>query len=280
MGQTAGHAERGGVLNRNNVTVAGASEGMPVLLAHGFGTSQEMWHRFAPGLAEHHPLVSFDHVGSGASDIEAYQSRRYSSLRGYAADVPDVITAAGLGPVHYVGHSAGGMIGALAAIARPELFLSLTLIGASPCYLDSPGYVGGLTREGVDELLAAMEANYLGWSRSLAPAVMGNPDRPELSEELAQSFARTRDRIAVDFARAIFLSDYRAEVGEVVVPTLILQASSDPMVPAEVGDYLHDHISGSRLVRLSATGHFPHISGPDETSEVVRQFLSEVEAGT
>lgn len=247
---------------------------MPVLLAHGFGTDQEMWARVVPLLAEDRPVLLMDHVGAGRSDLAAYDPAGHRSLRGYARDLVDLLDELGAGPLHYVGHSAGGMIGLLASVERPDLFASLTLIGASPRYLDDEGYIGGFTRETVDELLEAMEANYLGWSSALAPVVMANPDRPELADELAATFARARAGVALDFARAIFLSDFRAALPGVVVPTLVVQTAADPMVPTVVGSYLQQHIPAAQLVDLHATGHFPHVSGPEETAGVVRAFLA------
>lgn len=260
-------------VRRHAVTRSEVPGTVPAFLAHGFGTSQLMWDRMLPLVQAERSTILMDHVGAGASDLAAYDARRYQSLRGYARDVVELLDELAVGPVHYVGHSAGGMIGALAAVERPDLFASLSLLGASPRYLDADGYAGGFTRAGVDELLEAMEANYLGWSRSLAPMVMANPERPELAEELADSFARTQSGIAVDFARAVFLSDFRDELARLSVPTLVVQAAEDPMVPAAVGAFLHAAIQDSRLVQLRATGHFPHISGPDETASVLTDFL-------
>jgi sigma-B regulation protein RsbQ len=275
MTSYAADASPGAIARRHAVRVVGADTGgVPVLLAHGFGTDQQMWGRMVPLLAPERPVVLMDHVGAGASDLAAYDAASHRSLRGYAGDLVALLDELGLGPLHYAGHSAGGMIGVLAAVDRPDLFASLTLIGASPRYLDDGDYVGGFTRAAVDELLEAMEANYLGWAGSLAPYAMGNPDRPELAEELAAAFARTRAAVAVDFARAIFLSDFRDVLPLVRTPTLVVQAGADPMVPAEVGRYLAQQIPGARLTALEATGHFPHVSGPEETAGVLRAFLA------
>lgn len=262
-------------LSRNNVHAVERPGSPTVMLSHGFGASQLMWDKVVGGFEHDHGLVLFDHVGAGDSDLGAYDARRYASLTGYAADVIEILDDLGVAPVHYVGHSAGGMIGVLAAVRRPELFRTLTLIGASPRYLDDTGYVGGFARSDIDDLLTAMEENYVGWSRATAPVVMANPDRPELAEELAASFVRTRRDTALGFARAIFESDHRGALAGVSTPTLVVQSSEDPMVPAQVGAYLHEHIAGSEYVLLDATGHFPHVSGPDETVRVVRRFLEE-----
>lgn len=262
----------GPLAHRHAVTVAGTAGARPVVFAHGFGTDQTMWRFVADDLAADCLVVLLDHVGAGRSDLSAYDSRRHASLRGYALDVVALLEELALGPVAYVGHSASAIIGVLASIERPDLFSALLLVGGSPRYLDDEGYTGGFTREDVDALLHAMDSNYLAWSRALAPAVMGT-GHPDLTQELADSFARTEARIATEFARAIFLSDHRGDLARVSVPTLVVQASQDPMVPEQVGRHLAAAIPGSTLEVLTATGHFPHLSGADETTSVLRRFL-------
>lgn len=264
-----------GLIRRHALARTDVPGTVPVLFLHGFGTSQEMWARLLPELPQDRSMVLMDHVGSGRSDLSSYEPRRYQSLTGYADDVVTLLDELGAGPVDVVGHSAGGMIGALVAVERPDLVASLSMIGASPRYLDDDGYVGGFIPESVEELLAAMQANFLGWSRSLAPVVMANADRPELAEELAEAFAHTTASVAVDFARAIFLCDFRGVLPRLAVPTLVIQAADDPMVPEAVGRYLHDSIAGSRLSLVRATGHFPHVSGPEETATILAEFLAQ-----
>ena len=82
------------------------------------------------------------------------------------------------------------MMGVLAVAKDPSRFAKLVLLTPSPCYLDHDGYTGGFSRADIDELLESMESNYLGWSRTMAPTVMGTPDRPELEDELTESFCR------------------------------------------------------------------------------------------
>jgi sigma-B regulation protein RsbQ len=168
------------------------------------------------------------------------------------------------------------MIGVLAATQQPERFGGLVLVGPSPRYLNDDGYVGGFSQQDVAELLDALDSNYLGWSSAMAPAIMGNPDRPELATELTNSFCRTDPTIASQFARVTFLSDNRDDLAAVRVPTLVLQCSDDIIAPTAVGDYIHARILGSELVRLKATGHCPNLSAPDETTAAVLDFLRRV----
>ena len=188
-------------LARNNVRVSGRPDGRPMLFAHGFGCDQNMWRFVAPEFEDDFRVVLFDHVGAGASDLAAYDPERYSTLEGYADDVLEICEALDLRDVVFVGHSVSAMIGVLAAIEEPDRFAQLVMVGPSPRYIDDESYVGGFAEDDIRELLDSLDSNYLGWSTAMAPVIMGNPDRPELGEELTESFCRTDPAIARRFAR-------------------------------------------------------------------------------
>jgi sigma-B regulation protein RsbQ len=263
-----------GVGRRNNVVVSGPADRPVLMLAHGFGCDQNMWRLVAPKLAENFRVVLFDHVGAGRSDPSAWQPERYATLDGYADDVLRICRELELRQVVFVGHSVSAMIGVLAAVREPDRFSKLILVGPSPRYVDDGGYRGGFSRADIDELLESLDSNYLGWSAAMAPVIMGNPERPELAEELAGSFCRTDPAIARAFARTTFLSDNRADLAKVSVPTLILQCSRDAIAPPEVGAYVHAEIAGSALVTLPATGHCPQLSAPEATFAAITSFAS------
>ena len=262
-------------LERNNVTLHGAPDGPPMMFAHGFGCDQTMWRFVWPAFGDDHRILLFDHVGYGGSDAAAFSESRYSSLEGYASDVLAICDELDLHDVVFVGHSVSAMIGVLAANARPERFARLVLVGPSPRYLDDEGYVGGFSEEDITGLLESLESNYLGWSSAMAPVIVGNPDRPELGEELTNSFCRADPAIAAVFARATFLADNRGDLAQVPVPSLVLQSSEDVIAPRPVGEYVHDRLPDSRLVVLSATGHCPNLSAPAETVAAIKEFLAE-----
>ena len=261
------------VLTRNNITVLGRGT-QPMLFAHGYGCDQTMWRYITPAFLDEYRIVLFDHVGSGGSDLSAYSRAKYSSLEGYTDDVLEICTELDLEQVIFVGHSVSAMIGVLAAIRQPDRFDRLILIGPSPRYINDDDYVGGFTRKDIDELLEFQDSNFLGWSSQLAPVIMGNPDRPELSEQLFNSFCRTDPEIAKQFAAVTFLSDNRADLPKLRTPTLILQCQEDAIAPLPVGRYVHDQTQHGQLVILRATGHCPHLSAPEETIRAMREFLS------
>jgi sigma-B regulation protein RsbQ len=244
-----------------------------MMFAPGFGCDQNMWRHVAPEFADEYRIVLFDHVGAGKSDLAAYDPRKYSSLEGYADDILEICHDLELREVIFVGHSVSAMMGVLAAAREPERFAKLILVGPSPRYIDDGDYTGGFTREDIDGLLEQLDSNYLGWAHALAPAIMGRPDRPELGEELTESFCRTDPEIAKQFARVTFLSDNRADLERVTTPALVLQCSDDVIAPTAVGEYVHERLPNSELVLLSATGHCPNLSAPDETIAAIRGFL-------
>jgi sigma-B regulation protein RsbQ len=262
------------VARRNNVQVSGLPDGPPIVFSHGFGCDQQMWRFVAPAFESTHRVVLFDHVGAGGSDLGAYRAERYDDLMAYAEDLLQIIDALELPPIVFVGHSVSSMIGVLAAVARPSAFAALVLVGPSPRYIDDEGYVGGFSTEDIEELLQSLDSNYLGWSSAMAPVIMGNEQRPELGQELTESFCRTSPEVQRNFARATFLSDNRSDLANVSAPTLVLQCTDDVIAPDAVGEFVHRAISGSSFVKLRATGHCPNLSAPEETTEAIRAFLA------
>ncbi|MFJ4682980.1 alpha/beta fold hydrolase [Streptomyces sp. NPDC088789] len=262
------------IIRRNNVTVTGDPHGRTVVLAHGFGCDQNMWRLMVDALAPDHRIVLFDYVGAGGSDPSAFSEDRYASLDGYARDAVEVCEALDLRDAVFVGHSVSAMIGVLAAAAAPERIGALVMVAPSPRYMDDDGYRGGFSREDIEELLMSLESNYLGWSAQMAPLIMGNGDRPELGDELRNSFCATDPDMARVFARTTFLSDSRDDLKGVQVPTLVLDCTQDAIAPPEVGRYVHRAIPGSTLVTLDATGHCPHLSAPEATHEAIQDFLA------
>ena len=258
---------------RHNVRVTGTGPATMVF-AHGFGCDQTMWRFLAPAYEGRFGTITYDLAGSGSSAQAAYDGERHASLQGHADDLLEILDECADGPVVFVGHSVSTMIGLLATIKAPARFAAQIMVGPSPCYINDGDYVGGFTREDIDELLETMDANYLGWSSSLAPVIMGAPNQPFLRAELKDSFCRNDPDIAKHFARVTFLSDHRADVPHSTVPALILQCSDDLIAPRAVGDYLHRHLPVSTLAVIENVGHCPHMSAPTESSRAIDAFLA------
>jgi sigma-B regulation protein RsbQ len=245
-----------------------------IVFAHGFGCDQNMWRLFAPSFADRYQTLLFDLVGGGESDLSAYNRMKYGTLHGYASDVLEIVEEFAAGPVIYVGHSVSAIIGMLAAIKAPEKFAANVMIGPSPSFINDATYAGGFSRNDIDELLRTLESNYLGWSSTMAPAIMGAANGPDMGEELTNSFCRTNPEIAKHFARVTFLADHRAELAEVTTPTLIVQSDDDFLAPISVGQYMHERIAGSSLSVVKNVGHCPHLSAPGPSKAATEAFLA------
>ena len=262
---------RADIMRRNNVHLSGRGD-TAMVFAHGFGCDQQMWRFVAPEFENEYKVVLFDHVGSGRSDLTAYSSEKYASLAGYAADLREIADVLGLTDAVLVAHSVSSMIAVLASIAAPTMFSRLVLIGPSARYIDDLGYVGGFSQNNIDELLLFLENNYVDWSAAMAPAIMGNPHRPDLARELNESFCRMDPDIAQEFARATFTSDNRDSLKLVSKPSLILQCSEDAIAPLDAGLFVHKTIPDSILSILNASGHCPHVSAPREVINAIKAF--------
>ncbi len=264
------------VLARNNVQVSGRADGRALVFVHGFACDQRMWRHIAPSFEAEHRVVLLDQVGGGRSDLGAYDIERHSRLEGYADDLVEVAEALDLQDAVLVGHSVGAAAGLVAHLRAPERFSALALINPSARYVDEPetGYVGGLTSQDVEELLATIEVNFLGWSSQMAPVIMNVPERPELGRELDEIFCGTDPDIASRWARVSFLTDIRHLLPSVGAPTLVLQCADDPIVPEEVGAWMAGRLPAGTFVQMDATGHCPHLSAPDETRDALTTFLA------
>jgi sigma-B regulation protein RsbQ len=259
-------------VRRNNVKVIG-SGARTIMFAHGYGCDQNMWRHVTPAFTDRFRVVLFDYVGSGLSDVSCFDRTRYSTLRGYALDVLEILAELKLTRVNFVGHSVSSMIGTLAFLEEPQRFESLVMIGPSPCYINSPGYQGGFERGDIEGLLETLESNQVAWSATMAPLIMGNLETPELARELEASFCRMDPFLASHFARVTFLSDNRADLAGITARTLVLQCQKDVIAGLRVGEYVHQCLPNSQLVVMNATGHCPHMSAPREVIREIQSFL-------
>lgn len=262
------------IIARNNVKVFGEGE-KTIVFGHGLGCDQTTWKHITPFFEKKYRIILFDYVGSGQSDLTAYYSERYENLEGYAQDLLEIFDVLEIKQVIFVGHSVSSMIGALASIQRPDYFERLIMIAPSPRYInEEPDYVGGFAEQDVNELLMMMEMNFIGWASATASIAMNNPDNPALSYDLQSSFCSGDASVIREFAQATFLSDHREDLVKITIPTLIIQCSEDSMVPLEVGEYLHKNIKNSLLKFTEAKGHYPHLSQPNETEAIIKEYLA------
>lgn len=271
MPTTQGSAAQ--LIRRNNVRIEG--QGQKVLVfAHGFGCDQYVWDQIAPAFESKYRVVLFDYVGSGDSDKAAYNKERYRTLHGYKQDLIELCDALSLENIVFIGHSVSSMIGALAAVERPELMKNLVMIGPSPHFLNEDGYKGGFEKEQIEGMLQMIKGDYSEFAKFLSPVVMQNAERPHLAEDFERLLCQNDPEVISDFAEATFLSDLREDLAKVTVPTLILQTRNDAVAPEAVGEYVHSQIENSEYKLIDAEGHSPHVSDAEETIRLISEYLS------
>jgi sigma-B regulation protein RsbQ len=260
--------------NRHHVQTVGSGS-KTVVFGHGLGTDQSIWRLLTPSLSDHR-VALLDWAGCGGADPRAFESARHGSLRGHSADLCELLNEQRWGRVTYVGHSAGGMIGVLAAIAQPQLFQEVVLLAASPRYVDDPpDYIGGSRPEDVAALLELMDHNFSGWSSTFAAIAAKDAEVQRALEEL---FSKNHRGHLREFAQSVLSSDFRAELPKLRVPSLVLGTAQDDMVPSSVGEYLHAHLPGSEYVCFDLAGHCPQMTHPRQIEAALRAFMARRQA--
>ena len=244
-----------------------------LVFAHGFGCDQSMWFDVAAGLPQSRRVL-FDWPGAGRSDPNAYDSIRHRTLDGYAQDLLQLLEELALPSPVVIAHSVGASIAMLAGRERPSAFGALALLCPSPCFLnDPPHYEGGFERAQLDGLIESLAQSQQAWARAVAPMAMGNPEHPQFAQRLEDSFCAMDPDVALRWARATFLSDIRATVPQLRVPTWVWQSERDDLAPLAVGEWLAATLPLAALQVLPTHGHCPHVSAPDTVIDAIRRLL-------
>lgn len=267
------------IQKRNNVRLMkahGEWHGKTIMFAHGFGCDQNMWARLIPFFNEHFNIVLFDYVGSGQSELSAFDVKKYSAIEGYAQDIIDVCQALALDNVVFVGHSVSCSAGIVASNKHPGLFSHLILVGPSPCFLNlPPDYFGGFEQQDLEDLLELMDQNYVGWANYLAPVVAGGSGEGQIAGELSASFCSTDPLVSKTFARTTFFADNRADFQKNTKPCLLLQHEKDTLAPLNVGEYLSSVTANNAYRVIAVDGHCAHMSHPALVSQEILSFLAD-----
>ncbi|KAF5739473.1 putative sigma factor sigb regulation protein rsbq [Tripterygium wilfordii] len=261
------------IIDALNVRVIGSGNEI-LVLAHGFGTDQSAWQRILPYFTQYFRVVLYDLVCAGSVNPQYFDSNKYTTLDAYVDDLMAILDALRIDRCYYVGHSVSAMIGILASIRRPELFAKLILIGASPRFLNDGDYHGGFEQEEIDQVFAAMKANYNAWVMGYAPLAVG-ADVPAAVREFSRTLFNMRPDITLFVSQTVFNSDLRGILGHVKVPCCIIQSAKDVSVPRSVAEYFQTHLGGRNTVEyLKTEGHLPHLSAPSLLAQVLRRALS------
>jgi sigma-B regulation protein RsbQ len=248
-----------------------------VVLAHGIGTNQNAWLPQRSVLVEAgFRVMTFDFAGATPETAAYFSPHHHDSLYGFVEDLLFLLHHLELEGITYVGHSIGGMIGLLACVAEPARFEQLILLGSSACYVDDPSsnYLGGFSREAVQQLLEAARTDYAQWANGFAPAVVGEANPHLSSDDFTRHLLTLRPDIVHTMLKAAFMSDHRREVEALDRPLHVLQTTEDIAVPWSAAKWLAEHGKAKSLIKLPSHGHLPHITAPDSVNSALLACLA------
>ncbi|WP_082613286.1 alpha/beta fold hydrolase [Bosea sp. Root483D1] len=242
-------------------------QGRPLLLVSGLAGSAAFWDDNAATLARSFQVLRFDQRGIGASD----RGSAPCTIDQLARDCLAVLDAAGIERATVLGHSTGGCIGLSLARQAPERLDGLIVSGS---WLKQNRYMTALfeTRLAILDqhprayaATAALMAYPPTWLEAhwsvYEAAVAAAPDSPEAKQVV-------RERI--DALRAFDASGW---AGEIELPTLILGARDDLIVPAFLQEELAAAMPGARKTLLDSGGHFFPISRPDAFTANIAEWV-------
>ena len=248
-----------------------------LVFVHGYGCDHSMWRFVAPQFADSYRVVQYDLTGMGKSDLDAYDFAQYRSLHRHAQDLVEILVHLDLEDCVLIGHSVGATIASLASSLCPTRISGLALVAPSPFFMNDGDYIGGFARETLDGLVDLMEQNFFGWTGQVTPLIAGDGDTGPATTELSESFCRTDPDIAKHFGRVTFLSDHRADMKLVTTQAIIIQCAHDTLAPVTVGHWLFGNMRDAQLAVIDATGHCPHLTAAEITTDQIRAFLAQAE---
>jgi sigma-B regulation protein RsbQ len=248
-----------------------------LVLGHGVGGRPIDWQPLVEALRDRFRVITFAQAGSLDADPDLFEPTRHCSLLGFADDLGALCAELGLRNLCFVGHSLAACAGALAAIGDPDLIARMVMLNGSACYISDAeqGYIGGFTSEQVDQILSQMRTDYAAWAAGFGQLIIGEGRSPHESREFVRVLRRLNPQVTATCLEATFRGDFRALMGRLAVPTLVLQSVNDPAVPIEAAEWLAETIPDARLQLLPSPGHFPHVVDPQMVLAAIEPFLDE-----
>jgi len=241
--------------------------GAPVLvLSNSLGTTQQLWERQLPALAERFRVLTYDHPGHGTSSLPDEPC----TVGRLARDLLALVDELEVERFSLCGVSLGGMVGMTLALEAPERIERLVLACTS-AYVGPPDGWSERARIARTEGMTA-----------IVDAVAGRWFTPELERDEPVTVARFRDMLAAipaeGYARccdALGAWDARDRIRGIAAPVLVVAGEDDPATPVEHAELLASGIAGSRLVFLEHAAHLANVERAEQFTEAVLEHLGQ-----
>jgi pimeloyl-ACP methyl ester carboxylesterase len=216
--------------------------------------------------------------GSGAGgNLWQYQSRFFPDAEGISLpghpdgtpknSIPEYVTwlhgyirEKGYKNVILGGHSLGGGIAQLYTLTYPDELEGLILIGTGARLRVRPDTLS---------MMRGMIGKDSNWRKFME-------NTPQPVDPILLSINEMRQKIGP----AVMLSDLLCcdkfdimdRVQEIKLPTLIIVGTEDVSTPVKYARYLHNNISGSKLVIIEGATHNVAIEKPDEVNQAISEW--------
>jgi pimeloyl-ACP methyl ester carboxylesterase len=235
---------------------------LSVLFIHGSGGDREDWRRQLEGLSGVATMIALELPGHGASDPPGE-----STVPAYVRWVVDFVETLGLQKVMLVGCSLGSAIVQWIALSPEPWLAAVGLVGAGARLKVLPAFLDGLRQEGNQHKYLEMLTEFC-----LSPST-GEPLRSALREK----YLNTSPELVCGDLLACNEFDVTGKIGDISLPTWIVVGEDDKLTPVKYAEFLHEHISGSRLSVIRGAGHLVMMEKPKEFNELLGQFLVDAE---
>jgi pimeloyl-ACP methyl ester carboxylesterase len=272
------------VYNVNGQEIHAQETGRPnrqkAILVHGWSSSAFAMSPLAQLLSQRFSCVSVDLPGYGKSP----PLKERITIQDYAELMADLVEQISDGPVVFIGHSMGGMIGLNLALSHPVLIERMVLIcptisGRLSTMINltvSP--VNFLERFGLGQfLVSAVEGAYVGITdRFMRPVSFA--DRTGITEEdylrlRADARRPGQGKVRAESFIAMRENDLSNRLSEVITPSLVIWGAEDNTVPLRDAGIVADEWRDVDLRLLPKAGHWPHFESPLITNRLVAAFL-------
>ncbi|MFO1162375.1 MAG: pyrimidine utilization protein D [Reyranellaceae bacterium] len=240
-----------------------------VLLSAGLGGAAGYWSPQLAALQERYRVVTYDQGGTGRNNNAPAEGH---SIAAMAEEAVAVLDASGTGACHFVGHALGGLIGLELALSRPDRVSSLTIVNGWAA-------AHAHTKRCFDMRLALLKhegpAAYVrAQPIFLFPAdwLARNAERAAREEAHGLAGFQGADTLKRRIS-ALLAFDATPRLASLRVPTFVVAARDDVLVPSLASERLAAAISGSRLHIAPWGAHALNVTEPDDFNTLLLDFL-------
>jgi 3-oxoadipate enol-lactonase len=246
--------------------------GFPVVFAHGLTFDRHMWDHQVETLSSRYRCIAYDFLGHGESAV----GRGEYSLEDEAENLHALLGQWGASPAHLVGLSMGGMVGMRLALAHPEDVRSLALLDTSaeeevaelrPQYEALAATQGSAAQTAVETVVLVV------FSQGF---VQSQPGKVAAYKE--QFVASSGEGRALATKAVTRRTSVLERISEITVPTLVIVGTEDIATMPDKSEHLVERIDGARLETIAGAGHMTPVEQPERISQLLSEFLAEVDS--